>query len=128
MQRTIHICGPYNHVKLDLLFISSSNPGDAMSSFQATCQCLKISEMVFEIASHLDDASDLYSASLSNRLWYSTLVPLRVRQILVHLKHIPSLLSFFQSDKAASYHCQTLRVSNEFECPRLHSLRFLDNI
>ena len=83
---------------------------DDLSSFH----CLGIQEMVAEIASNLDAAEDLYSACLTSRLWYSALLPLRMRRIHVQLEHVPSLISFFKTDPSAAYHCQALRVCGYF--------------
>ncbi|KAL5524257.1 hypothetical protein ACEPAF_9397 [Sanghuangporus sanghuang] len=76
----------------------------------ATETCLSLPEVVQQIGSYLFEPIDLYESSCVNRLWYAALLPLRSQYPHVALEHLPSFLSFLQSNRRAAHHCRALRI------------------
>ncbi|KAL5482350.1 hypothetical protein ACEPAI_8944 [Sanghuangporus weigelae] len=79
----------------------------------ATETCLSLPEVVQQIGSYLFEPIDLYEASCVNRLWCAALLPLRSQYPHVTLEHLPSFLSFLQSNRRVVHHCRALRILSD---------------
>ncbi|KAH8109788.1 hypothetical protein DFH11DRAFT_904050 [Phellopilus nigrolimitatus] len=90
--------------------MDENNPSAAMTS-----RCLTLPEIIYEVASYLDNPQDLLSASSCSHIWYETLIPLRMESPCVHLRNTASFRDFLSSNEGAVYHCQALRICSEAE-------------